>query len=84
MSAPCIELAVALADRDPETLLGPLLWMLTRLARGELEGGERADLLRATAAHCVALCAHPNVPPALRLAVGGIAIEQRERARTRG
>jgi hypothetical protein len=36
MNVPCtdaVDLRIALAERDPETLLGPLLWLLTRLAR---------------------------------------------------
>ena len=40
MAAPFTEsrdLITALADRDPETLVGPLLWLMTRLARGRCE-----------------------------------------------
>ena len=77
MSARCIEMA--LAERDPETILGPLLWLLTRLARGEQDANERGELLSALVVHCTALAAHPGVPPALRIALGGIAIEQRKR-----
>ncbi len=72
----CTDLA---AERDPETLLGPLLWLLTRLAR-DAQDECRGDLLRALVEHCTALAAHPGVPPALRVALGGIAIEQRGRA----
>jgi hypothetical protein len=79
MSARCID--IALAERDPETILGPLLWLLTRLARGEHDTSERGELLSALVDHCTALAAHPAVPPALRIALGGIAIEQRTRAR---
>ena len=78
MSARFIE--VALAERDPETILGPLLWLLTRLARGGHDTDERGELLTALVVHCTALAAHPAVPPVLRIALGGIAIEQRTRA----
>ena len=83
-SAHCIDLRVALADRDPETLLGPLLWLLTRLASGGRDPGERNELRCALAAHCTALAAHPGVPPSMRIAAGGIAIEQRACATARG
>jgi hypothetical protein len=65
----------ALAARDPETLLGPALWLLTRLARGEGD----LELAHALVAHCTALAAHPSLSPRLRIAAGGIAIEQRQR-----
>ncbi|MFO1313763.1 MAG: hypothetical protein U1F41_17045 [Burkholderiales bacterium] len=67
------------AERDPETLLGPLLWLLTRLARNAPDEC-RGELLCALVEHCTALASHPGVPPALRVALGGIAIEQRGRA----
>ena len=69
----------ALAERDPETILGPLLWLMTRLARGERDARDNDELLAALVVHCTALAAHPGVPPALRIALGGIAIEQRTR-----
>ena len=77
MVAPCTD--IDLAHRDPETILGPLLWLRTRLARGEPHGSERDHLVRALVDHCTALAAHPGVPAALRVALGGIAIEQRYR-----
>jgi hypothetical protein len=78
MSARCIELA--LAERDPETILGPLLWLLTRIARGDAYGNSSGELQSALVAHCTALAAHPGVPAALRVALGGIAIEHRRYA----
>lgn len=76
----CTDIAAVMADRDPETLLGPLLWLLTRLARNDRDPCASSELLGALVEHCTALAAHPGVPPALRVALGGIAIEQRERA----
>jgi hypothetical protein len=78
MSAHCIELA--LAERDPETILGPLLWLLTRIARGEADAQASGELHSALVAHCTALAAHPGVPATLRVALGGIAIEHRRHA----
>ena len=72
-----VDICAALCERDPETLLGPLLWLLTRLAR---EGGRAAharDIRSALVAHSTALAAHPAVPTALRLAAGSLAIEHR-------
>ncbi len=80
MAAPCIDtfdLATHLADRDPETLLGPLLWLLTRLAHGREHASDAHRLEGALAAHSAALAAHPGVPVALRLAAGALAIEHR-------
>jgi hypothetical protein len=79
MSVRCIDLGAALAERDPETLLGPLLGLLTRLARGEQDLRECDELQRVLVAHCTALAAHPGAPPVVRIAVGGIGIEQRGR-----
>ncbi len=70
----------ALAARDPETLVGPMLWLFTRLARGGDEATVRNDLGRVLAAHLAAVAAHPGVAPELRLAAGALAIEQRQRA----
>ena len=77
MAAPCID--TRLAQRDPETILGPLLWLMTRLAHGDPDASERDHLVCALVEHCTALAAHPRVPAALRIALGGIAIEQRYR-----
>ncbi len=73
MNDHCIE------ARDPETLLGPLMWLLTRLAT---EGGGACahDLAQALTAHSTALAAHPGVSLEMRLAAGSIAIEHRSRA----
>ncbi len=86
MSVPCtdvVDLREALAERDPETLLGPMLWLLTRLARGNDDAAVTSDLGCALAAHLTALAAHPDVAPELRLAAGALAIEHRQRARAR-
>lgn len=72
-----VDLVAALADRDPETLLGPILWLLTRLARGEARPVEAGSLFHAVASHCAALAAHPAVAIELRLAAGALAIEHR-------
>ncbi len=80
MRAACtdpIDLMTALAERDPETLVGPILWLLTRLARGEAMPAETGSLCDAVASHCAALAAHPAVPIELRLAAGALAIEHR-------
>lgn len=82
MNACCIE--ATLGERDPATLLGPLLWLLTRLARGDQDPQQSEELLSALVAHCTALAAHPGVPPRLRIALGGIAIEQRKRVNACG
>jgi hypothetical protein len=73
------DLRHALADRDPETLLGPLLWLLTRLARGVDACSPAEDLAQALVAHSTALAAHPAVATELRLAAGALAIEHRRR-----
>ncbi len=78
MAATCIsatDLASALADRDPETLIGPLLWLLTRLANGGVGSNESRNLEAALAAHAAALAAHPGVSIALRLSAGALALE---------
>ena len=72
-----IDICAALGERDPETLLGPLLWLLTRLARGGARCADAQDLKTALVAHATALAAHPAVPIALRLAAGSLAIEHR-------
>ncbi|MCC6194617.1 MAG: hypothetical protein IT518_09140 [Burkholderiales bacterium] len=76
MRGPCIDACAlrALAERDPETLLGPLLWLLTRLARRE---DAPVELTCAIVAHSTALAAHPGVALELRLAAGSLAIEHR-------
>ena len=75
-----IDFAAEIRRRDPETLLGPLLWLLTRLARDETAVPEAGDVRQALVEHCTALAAHPAVSPMLRIALGGIAIEHRDRA----
>ena len=80
MSAPCtdrLDLSVALAERDPETLVGPLLWLLTRLARDDDPRTSACDVASALVAHLTALAAHPGVALELRLAAGALAIEHR-------
>jgi len=72
-----VDLCAALGERDPETLLGPLLWLLTRLARDAGHVADVRDLESALVAHSTALAAHPAVPVALRLAAGSLAIEHR-------
>lgn len=68
-----------LAARDPETIVGPLLWLLTRLARSRGEEPAGNELQHALATHLAALAAHPGVAYDLRLAAGGLAIEYRPR-----
>lgn len=83
MNVPCtdaVDLRIALAERDPETLLGPLLWLLTRLARPDEDPAVRQNLACALAAHFTALSTHPAVAPELRLAAGALALEHRPRA----
>ena len=70
-------LTAALGERDPETLVGPLLWLLTRLAREPGGEGMRDDVAAALVAHLTALAAHPRVAIDLRLAAGALAIEHR-------
>ena len=68
-----------LTKRDPETLIGPLLWLLTRLARGRTPGDPAPeDVSKALVAHLTALAAHPSVALHLRLAAGALAIEHRQ------
>ncbi len=71
------DLAIALAERDPETLVGPLLWLLTRLARGACAEPVPRAIECALVAHLSALAAHPLVAVELRLAAGALAIEHR-------
>ena len=70
-------LTSVLGVRDPETLVGPLLWLLTRLARGGDESCARADVEAVLVTHLTALAAHPGVAVDLRLAAGALAIEHR-------
>jgi hypothetical protein len=82
-STDCAAAETLSESRDPETILGPLLWLLTRLAR---ERGNPADgnaIKCALASHLAALAAHPDVACDLRLAAGGLAIEYRPRATRR-
>jgi hypothetical protein len=65
----------ALDGRDPETLIGPLFYLFTRLA----SSGD-AGPARALADHLTVLAAHPGVDPELRLAAGALALEHRARA----
>jgi len=63
----------ALAEaRDPETLIGPLFYLFTRMA-----AGGAAEASGAVADHLTVLAAHPAVDPELRLAAGALAIEHR-------
>jgi len=71
------DLCAALAGRDPETLLGPLMWLLTKLARRD---EATPALAHALVAHSTALAAHPGVDLELRLAAGALAIEHRQPA----
>lgn len=73
-------IADALGHRDPETLVGPLLWLLTRLARDGAGEAARGDVASALVAHLTALAAHPRVGLDLRLAAGALAIEHRPRS----
>jgi hypothetical protein len=66
-------LRAALGERDPETLIGPLLYLFTRLAH---RAGE-ATLVPALSDHLIALALHPQVAIPLRLAAGALAIEYR-------
>lgn len=70
-------LLAVLAARDPETIVGPLLWLLTRMARIRGDDTAGGELKHALATHLVALAAHPAVSYDLRLAAGGLAIEYR-------
>ena len=62
----------AIEGRDPETLIGPLFFLLTRLA-----AVDDRDARRALADHLTVLAAHPGVECELRLAAGALAIEHR-------
>jgi hypothetical protein len=73
-------IAAALGERDPETLVGPLLWLLTRLAREPAGQDAPGDVAPALVAHLTALAAHPRVGLDLRLAAGALAIEHRPRS----
>jgi hypothetical protein len=66
------------AGRDPETLVGPIFYLYTRLATA---GDARARCLLAD--HLTVLAAHPGVDPGLRLAAGALAIEHRRDAAAR-
>jgi hypothetical protein len=72
----------ALGERDPETLVGPVLWLLTWLARHASTDIPR-DCAKALVDHLTALAAHPGVAIDLRLAAGALAIEHRDRALAR-
>jgi hypothetical protein len=63
----------AIAERhDPETLIGPLLGLFTRIAaHGDAQARE------VIADHLTVLAAHPAVGPELRLAAGALALEHR-------
>ena len=63
----------AIAERrDPETLIGPLFYLFTRIAAvGDV------DARGALADHLTVLAAHPAVDPQLRLAAGALALEHR-------
>ena len=73
----------ALGARDPETLVGPLLWLLTRLARGRNADPAGDEMLGMVVSHLTALAAHPGVATELRLAAGALAIEHRPCSRMR-
>jgi len=62
----------AVAGRDPETLIGPLFFLFTRLA-----SARDACARCALADDLTVLAAHPGVDPDLRLAAGALAIEHR-------
>jgi hypothetical protein len=66
----------ALAERDPETLIGPLLFLFTRLAHRH--GGEPGAAVLSE--QLLALALHPDVASPLRLAAGALAIEYRHAA----
>ena len=67
------DIQAALAERDPETLVGPLLFLFTRLACHRDRGAARA-----LAVHLTALALHPRVATTLRLAAGALAVEHRQ------
>jgi hypothetical protein len=61
--------------RDPETLIGPLFYLFTRIAAA---GDDAARVVLAD--HLTVLAAHPAVDPELRLTAGALAIEHRARS----
>ena len=65
----------AIAGRDPETLIGPLFYLFTRLATS----GDACTRC-ALADHLTVLAAHPGVDGELRLAAGALALEHRRHA----
>ncbi len=75
---PLEALRSVVAGRDPETLVGPIFYLYTRLATA---GDARARCLLAD--HLTVLAAHPGVDPGLRLAAGALAIEHRRDAAAR-
>lgn len=72
-----------LGARDPETLVGPLLWLMTRLARGRWAAPAADEMMGMVVSHLTALAAHPGVATELRLAAGALAIEHRPCGRLR-
>lgn len=72
-------LRAAAEGRDPETLIGPLFFLFTRLA-----AAEDAIARSVLADHLTVLAAHPGVDPELRLAAGALAIEHRASCAARG
>ena len=67
------QVRAAIAGRDPETLIGPLLHLLTRRATD----GRRSVSDALLADQLALLAMHPCVDPLLRVAAGGLAIEHR-------
>lgn len=65
-------LRAAAAGRDPETLIGPLFYLFTRLASAQ-DAVARPML----ADHLAVLASHPDVDLELKLAAGALAIEHR-------
>jgi hypothetical protein len=68
-------IGIVLAERDPETLLGPTLLMLTWLARAP-----DAALRSRLRAHLLALALHPAISIDVRLCAGALAMEPRAEA----
>jgi hypothetical protein len=62
--------ATAEAQTDPETVIGPLLHMFTRLARANDASFDEGIRL-----HLIDLARHPAVDIQLRLVAGAIALE---------
>ena len=92
MRVPSIDSAAILAaldKRDPETLVGPALCLLTWIARDlpaqdvPHADGTPARLCECLVAHLGALAAHPAVSIELRLTAGALAIEHRREAAVR-